>query len=394
MRSGSKSGGTGDGGNDLPRFLVLYAALYGAYGCVSPILPSFLAARGLAAGEIGVLLATAGAVRIVAGPLAGRLADRRRVRPVLAASAALAGLAALAHLPAHGFAPLLCAGLAYALGTAALAPLCDALALAAARGGAVFQYGWVRAAGSAAFIAATGAAGWLIAGSGRAAAVLAAGLLFLATAAAALAVPDRSAREDAASEAAGGSWSGVVELWRLPRFIRTVLVAALVIGAHAMHDGFAMILWRASGIGPGAAGLLWSESVAAEIVVFLAFGPWLLARIGLPGGVALAAGAGAVRWAAMVLGAPLSWLAAVQVLHGFSFALLHLACLGLVEASVPPRLRATAITVYGTFGLGLAGVLVTLASGSLFAAYGARAFWAMTLLSLAALPLVPALRSR
>jgi len=32
-----------------------------------------------------------------------------------------------------------------------------------------------------------------------------------------------------------------------------------------MHDGFAMIRWRAAGIAPGTAGLLWSEAVAAEV---------------------------------------------------------------------------------------------------------------------------------
>ncbi|TXN57037.1 MFS transporter, partial [Methylobacterium sp. WL18] len=62
----------------LSRFLVLYAALYGAYGFLSPILPGFLAARGLEPGQIGALLAAAGALRLVVGPLAGAFADRSR----------------------------------------------------------------------------------------------------------------------------------------------------------------------------------------------------------------------------------------------------------------------------------------------------------------------------
>jgi len=35
-----------------------------------------------------------------------------------------------------------------------------------------------------------------------------------------------------------------------------VLVAALILGSHALHDGFAMIRWRAAGIEAGTAGLL------------------------------------------------------------------------------------------------------------------------------------------
>ena len=108
----------------LVRFLVLYAALYGAYGGLSPILPGFLAARGLAPGAIGILLAAAGALRLVIGPLAGAFADRRHAgRSVLAASLALAGFAALAHLPGAGFAQLIGPGLLYAAGPAAPAPL-------------------------------------------------------------------------------------------------------------------------------------------------------------------------------------------------------------------------------------------------------------------------------
>ncbi|MET3412406.1 MFS transporter [Methylobacterium sp. 1030] len=375
----------------LARFLVLYAALYGAYGVLSPVLPGFLAARGLTPGEIGLLLAAAGALRLAVGPLAGAFADRHRAgRSVLAASLALAGLSALAHLPGAGLAQLIGPALLYAAGTAAPAPLADALALAAARGGAAFQYGWVRGAGSAAFIVGTAAAGWLIGLHGLAAALVASGGLFLAAGAAALALP----AGPGGAARAGAPWHGFAALVALPRFRRTVLVAALVIGAHAMHDGFAMILWRSAGIAATTAGLLWSVSVAAEVLVFLLVGPPLLARIGPATGIAVAACAGGLRWAVLASTTALPWLAAAESLHGLSFALLHLACLGLIEASTPADLRTTALALYGTLGLGLSGVAATLASGALYGAFGASAFWAMAALSLAALPLVPALRDR
>lgn len=375
----------------LARFLVLYAALYGAYGVLSPVLPGFLAARGLTPGEIGLLLAAAGALRLAVGPLAGAFADRHRAgRSVLAASLALAGLSALAHLPGTGLAQLIGPALLYAAGTAAPAPLADALALAAARGGAAFQYGWVRGAGSAAFIVGTAAAGWLIGLHGFAAALVASGGLFLAAGAVALALP----AGPGGAARAGAPWHGFAALVALPRFRRTVLVAALVIGAHAMHDGFAMILWRSAGIAATTAGLLWSVSVAAEVLVFLLVGPPLLARIGPATGVAVAACAGGLRWAVLASTTAVPWLAAAESLHGLSFALLHLACLSLIEASTPADLRTTALALYGTLGLGLSGVAATLASGALYGAFGASAFWAMAALSLAALPLVPALRDR
>ncbi|WP_331293065.1 MFS transporter, partial [Methylobacterium radiotolerans] len=78
-------------------------------------------------------------------------------------------------------------------------------------------------------------------------------------------------------------------------------------------------------------------SVAAEVLVFLLVGPPLLARIGPAAGVAVAACAGGVRWALLGSTTAIPWLAAAESLHGLSFALLHLACLALIEESTPER---------------------------------------------------------
>ena len=63
---------------------------------------------------------------------------------------------------------------------------------------------------------------------------------------------------------------------RIPLFRHMVLVAAMILGSHAMHDAFAMIRWSAAGIGPSAASALWSLSVASEVLVFFLIGPRLV----------------------------------------------------------------------------------------------------------------------
>lgn len=373
-------------------FLLLYAALYGAYGSLSPFLPDLLDRRGLAPERIAAFLAAATLVRLAAAPLAGRLADRRgAARAVLATAAGLAGLAAFAHGAAYGAWPLLAVGLAYAAATAPLAPLTDALALSASAGGRGFAYGRVRGAGSLAFIAATSTVGWFVPACGPSVALACGGALFLATAAAVARVPAPPASPGPAREAEGFR-QGFGAVLAVPGFPRLLLVAALVFGAHAMHDAFAMIAWRRAGIAPGVAGLLWSEAVAAEIAVFLLVGPALLARLGPAGAAALAAGAGALRWGVTAQTTALPALAAIQLLHGFTFALLHLACLRLIAGAVPARLTATALTLYGTVGQGLASAGLTLAAGMLQARFGMAAFWAMSGLSLAAVPVALTLR--
>ena len=370
----------------LPRLVLLQAALYAAYGVESPFLPSFLGERGLSAAEIGLVLAVATVVRIAAGPVAGHLADRLdATRTVLGVAAAAAGAVSFAYLAGTGFWPLLAVAMLHAAVLAPLAPLADALALGAARGGA-FRYGWVRGAGSAAFVVGTLSAGQFVGPLGLGSVVVASGLLFLAMAAStavAPAVPH--------GERAGSGLSGARALLGIPAFRRVTVVAALVIGSHALNDTFAVIRWREAGVGPGAASLLWSVAVLSEVVVFLLAGPWLLDRLGPARAAMLAAGAGAARWALMGLSASLPLAACAQAMHGLTFALLHLAAMRVIAGAVPPRLSATAQTVYGTFGLGVASALLTAGSGALYGSLGAGAFWAMAGLCAVAVPLTAGL---
>src|SRR4029453_9247770 len=62
-------------------------------------------------------------------------------------------------------------------------------------------------------------------------------------------------------------------LLRQRAFARVTLIAALVLGSHAMYDSFAVIRWTQAGISPATVGVLWAESVAAEVLVFLFLGP-------------------------------------------------------------------------------------------------------------------------
>jgi PPP family 3-phenylpropionic acid transporter len=159
-----------------------------------------------------------------------------------------------------------------------------------------------------------------------------------------------------------------------------------------MHDSFAMIRWSKAGISPGTSGILWSLSVAAEVVVFVVAGRPLLDRIGPAGAVVLSAGAGIVRWAVMAEIAWLPALALIEPLYGLTFALLHLTCMRLLAQCVPRHFEATALTIYGTVGIGVATALLTLASGPIFEGFGAHGFWVMAALCAAALPLARTLR--
>jgi MFS transporter, PPP family, 3-phenylpropionic acid transporter len=132
--------------------------------------------------------------------------------------------------------------------------------------------------------------------------------------------------------------------------------------------------------------------VAAEVVVFFVIGPPLVKRLGPAGAIALAAGAGVLRWVVMASTVNMMALALVQPLHGLTFAALHLACMRLIAALVPRRLAATAQALYA-LGAGATTALLTLASGRLYASLGAHGFFVMAALCAAVPPLAMRLRS-
>ena len=253
----------------LARFILLFAFLYAAFGVNSPFFPSFLSARGLEPEAIAIVLAAGTAIRLVAAPLAGRIADRLDAsRAVLAASIAGAALLALGYLVTWGFWPLLLMSSAAAVALAPVAPVADALALGAAErrgsdGRKPFEYGWVRGAGSAAFIAGSLLSGQAIAQFDLTVIVVLQAGLFAIAAISAVRVPQEflpPPEEDITTSARGGP-RGIGRLLAIPLYRRIVLVAALVFGSHAMHDSFAVIRWRELGIGSEMISVLWSNQL-------------------------------------------------------------------------------------------------------------------------------------
>src|SRR5690349_16624843 len=107
------------------RFVLRLALLYGAFfvylGLSMPFVPAWLAAKGLDAGEIGIVLAAPMIVRVLAVPIASRLADRFGMlhRALIAASFASVLAFALVGV-ASGFVAIL---VTYALAAAVLAPV-------------------------------------------------------------------------------------------------------------------------------------------------------------------------------------------------------------------------------------------------------------------------------
>ncbi len=375
----------------LGSFILLYALLYAAFGVASPFWPRFFEAHGMSPEQIGLLLGLGTIVRLAAGPVAARVADRlQRLRLVLAAAAALAACLASGLPLVGGFWILLVARLCHEAALTPTTSLADALALGASKSRSTgFEYGWVRGSASLAFVFGTLAAGQVIVWTSLTSIAWMQGALLLGAAASTVLLPVPHGSTSATT--GPSSIRAFRELLGIAPFRRLVLIAALVFGSHAMHDAFAVIRWNASGIGPATISVLWSEAVVAEVVVFFLIGPRVVDKLGPGGAAAIASVAAVVRWIVMALSTDPVALAIVQPFHGLTFALLHLACMRLMGAAVPRHLAATAQAIYA-LGPGLLTALLTLSSGLLYARLGAGGFLLMAGLAALALPLCSGLK--
>ncbi|WP_065752173.1 MFS transporter [Bradyrhizobium paxllaeri] len=370
-------------------YIALYAALYAAFGVASPFWPKYFETRSLTPEQIGLILAAALVVRLVAGPLVGMFADfLQALRLVLAACAALAAAAAVALLRADSFWLLLLVALVQAAALAPTTSIADALSVNAARpqiAGRPFEYGWIRGAASTAFVCGTLIIGQLITSSDLTRVIWLNAVLLIAAAGVTALVPRVSA--PAAHISASKLAYEIRGLLGIARFRILILVSALIYGSHAVHDAFAVIRWSNAGIDTTVISILWSEAVAAEVIVFFLIGPALLNRLGPRGAAVLAATAGIIRWSVAGTTTSVVALAVVQPLHGLTFALLHLACMRMMAVLIPTHMAATAQAAYA-FGSGAVTAALTLFSGFFHANYGGGAFVAMAVLCALAWPLV------
>jgi PPP family 3-phenylpropionic acid transporter len=370
-------------------FLLLFALLYAAFGAASPFLPALMETKGISSEQIGWIFGAATAIRLVSAPLAGRIADRTHaLREVLALCCVACAITAFGYLAFSGFWPLLAISLLHALALAPTTNIADALAVVASRRQG-FEYGWVRGAGSAAFIVMSIIAGLAVSHSNLGIIVVLQVLMMLAVPLALRSIPAVKAQSPDTISA-----QSVCTLILLPAFWRVVLIAALMLGSHALHDTFSMIRWTNAGLSTATASVLWSLAVAAEVLVFFLVGPWLIGRFGPALIMAFAAIIGTIRWIVSALTIDLMAIVLIQPLHGITFALLHLACMRVLGLCVPPQLAATAQAIYGTVGVGAATALLTVLSGWLYARMAGSAFLVMSGLSLVAVPVALSLKSQ
>ena len=355
-----------------------YISIFWLIGFALIFWPTWLSSRGYTGSEIGIILAVAFWAKIPFNLLLGPLADMTGLRRrwiVLLAIIVAVGMPAFLPVSPYPFVLLLW-GIVGAALTVSI-PMTDNLSVLARRN-PNFDYGKVRLWGSLSFIIASLVGGlvlkWYSTDSILYLMLAGAGLLLVTS----LLLPDLRVTEKPVRKYA------MIEALKLPGYKSCILIAALLQSSHAVLYGFASIHWQAAGLSGTSIGLLWSEGVTVEIIIFY-FAKRFVHHLSFEQLFLLAALAGIIRWTGTALTTELWALILLQALHGATFALTHLAVFEYISHQVPSRLTASAQTLYDLAGGAIIFGLVMSMAGYFYHLWAGKAFFTMTLLSVLAL---------
>ncbi|MGC9955062.1 MAG: MFS transporter [Rhizomicrobium sp.] len=364
-------------------------------GVFTPFFGAWLAWRGLTADQIAILLSAGLLLRGLAGPASGIIADARNDRRTVMLVlywAMLIGYGALNFTAVPLFIFLASVPATVANGSAT--PLLESVSVRLSeRYG--FNYGRVRLWASSAFVVANilgGACVWLY-GMWTVAPWLAVGaMLCVVTTLSLPAPPPHHPRGDLFLRLRE-TFGETRELLRSGVFLIFLAAASFDQGSHAFYYSYGGLHWRALGYSGMLIGILWPLGVFAEIALFSQslrvlrlIGPTRLLWYGGLGCV--------VRWTILAFDPPLPVVMFAQFLHGATFALAHLGAMYFILRAVPPRLAATAQSLYFVCSAGIVMGIATFASGHIYAVYGGRAYLLMSAMGVVAMGLALLLARR
>ena len=374
----------------MKRIATRLSAAQGSAGLVSgvftPFFGAWLAWSGLSADQIAIVLSAGLLLRALVGPASGIVADARNDRRtvmIVLYWTMLIGYGALNFV--KGPFAIFLAAVPATVASGAAAPLLESVSVRLSeRYG--FDYGRVRMWASAAFVATNILAGiciWKF-GMGVVALWLSGGAaLCVVTALQLPAPPPDHPRADLASSLRT-TFGETRELLRSGAFLIFLAASSFDQGSHAFYYGYGGLHWRSLGYSGVLIGIIWPLGVFAEIAL-LAFSLRVLRVIGptrllFYGGLACA-----VRWTILAFDPPLAIVVLAQFLHGATFAMAHLGAMYFILRAVPPRLAATAQSLYFVCSAGIVMGLATFASGHIYAVYGGRAYLLMAAMGAAAM---------
>ncbi|MDX1907336.1 MAG: MFS transporter [Bacteroidia bacterium] len=338
---------------DAHRLRLLYFLVFACTASWLPIFADYLHDHGLSGLESATVLSITPVMMLLAQPLYGMIADRIGYRRCLILSAALAALAYTGYLYAGGFGMLLLLTLAMALFYNTLQPLLDTLALRWVEQHPDFSYGSLRLAGAAGWAFTGIIVGWYIdALNTTVIFAFAAGTMALTALVALSLAPDNlSPRHQHDS-----SWAYLREVLTRRELLLILLFVCLVSAGATTIWNFYSLYLKDNGASASLVGLGLSLQGLCELPFFY-FSARIITRLGLKHTLLLTTSATALRLFLYYLIRVPEAALAIELLHGLSWSLFWVACVGYVNQLVPEHWRATGQSLLYAAYLGAGAIL-------------------------------------
>ena len=360
------------------RLSIAWAFLGAGGGIYTPFFGAWLAWKGLSPAQIGLLLSIGMLLRVAVPPLMAIIADARNDRRsmmIVMIALQCAGYAGLiwAITP---FALFVVATLANVAGNSA-GPLMESVSVRLAQRYG-FDYGRVRLWNSSVFAATNLLSGLAISQWGL---VVLAPWLAISTAAAMAAViwlpaPPKGHGRGQFGIKLRATLAEARELLGSGAFAIFLMAASFDQGSHAFYYAYGGLHWRALGYSGTLIGALWPLGIIGEALLLSvslrAVRTLGVTRLLLLGGVGCV-----LRWTMLAFDPPLPFVVIAQFGHVATFAMAHIGAMYFLAQAVPPRLSATAQSLYSVMSGGVIMGLATFASGPIYAAYGGRTYLLM-----------------
>ncbi|WP_341661705.1 3-phenylpropionate MFS transporter [Vibrio sp.] len=358
-----------------------FIGFFFAYGVYLPFWALWFEDQGVSATDIGLLVGIGFATRCVANMvITPRIHKVEQFMPALR----WLSIAALLFVMFHFFATtsfwlMALATVLFNLCFGPIVPLSDAIANYYARI-KMIDYGRTRLWGSVSFIVGSTVVGYLAAefGSEMILYTAAAGMLCAILFAMRSIKPmPKTVEKEAAYRPKLGDMLKDISV------VKFLALVALIQGSHAAYYGFSAIYWKEVGHAEDTIGYLWSLGVVAEVAVFAfskrLFTGWSLRTLFVVASVGVA-----VRWGLTASTTALSGLIVIQLLHGVTFGLAHIAAIQYIQHSDVNRIVALQ-ALYNAIPLGAVIALLTALCGWGYEYWGANVFWIMAAMGIVAL---------
>ncbi|CAH8210019.1 3-phenylpropionate MFS transporter [Vibrio aestuarianus] len=358
-----------------------FIGFFFAYGVYLPFWALWFENQGVSATDIGLLIGIGFATRCVANlVITPRIHKVEHLLPTLR----WLSLAALLFIGFHFFTGgsfwlMALATVLFNLCCGPAIPLSDAMANYYARL-QMLDYGRTRLWGSVAFIGGSTVVGLLVASYGTDMILYTALAGIFVSLLLSLRNPNPMPVTVSEEHAERPKLSQLLREWPVIKFL---LLVALIQGSHAAYYSFSSIYWKSAGHSEELIGYLWSLGVVAEVAVFALskrlFSGWSLRALFVAAAIGVIA-----RWGLMASTTAIIALAAIQLLHGVTFAMAHIAAIQYIQHA--PQNKMVALqALYNAIPLGAFIALMTTLSGWGYEYWGANVFWAMALMGVLAL---------